>query len=177
MTDAIFDLLKRSSDSIRSGLSAIYTIGHGTRPLEELVGCLLDAGVQTVVDVRRYPGSRRHPQFGQEPLAEAVRAGGIEYRHAVDLGGRRHDEHSAETAWWRCHRRLIADAVVARGLEVRHLGRRHGLEGHRLFQETEVRAGRLYVCGEAGRVVRLQEGSAAASRLMKRQALESRGEP
>jgi uncharacterized protein (DUF488 family) len=40
------------------------------------------------VDVRRYPASRRNPQFNQRPLADALAAGGIEYRHAVELGGR-----------------------------------------------------------------------------------------
>jgi uncharacterized protein (DUF488 family) len=167
----------------------VFTIGHGARPLEELVGCLLDAGVQTLVDVRRFPGSRRHPQFGQALLAAALEEAGIAYRHAVDLGGRRHNQPGAdrfpclqvegfrsyaawmgtpewqaalemalaeptpclmcaETPWWRCHRRLIADALVARGIAVRHLGRRHEIESHRLFDDAEARDGKLYLCGE-----------------------------
>lgn len=66
----------------------VLTIGHGTRPLEELVATLTEAGAQTLVDVRRYPGSRRNPQFGREALARALTESGIEYRHAVELGGR-----------------------------------------------------------------------------------------
>jgi uncharacterized protein (DUF488 family) len=66
----------------------VFTIGHGARPLEELIATLTEAGVQALVDVRRYPGSRRNPQFNQTPLAEAVAASRIAYRHAVDLGGR-----------------------------------------------------------------------------------------
>lgn len=67
----------------------ILTIGHGRRPAEELVDCLREAKVQTLVDVRRYPASRRNPQFNQAALAETLAEAGIEYRHAVELGGRR----------------------------------------------------------------------------------------
>ena len=73
-----------------------YTIGHGTRPLEELVATLAAAGVQTLVDVRRFPGSRRNPQFGQARLAQAVEAAGIGYRHELELGGRRSREPGEE---------------------------------------------------------------------------------
>ena len=45
-----------------------FTIGHGTRPSEELVACLREANVETLVDVRRFPQSRRNPQFGQAAL-------------------------------------------------------------------------------------------------------------
>ena len=74
----------------------IHTIGHGTRPIEELLECLREARVETLVDVRRFPGSRRNPQFGQEPLREALEAAGIGYRHAVELGGRRSGEPGEE---------------------------------------------------------------------------------
>jgi uncharacterized protein (DUF488 family) len=63
-------------------------LGHGTRPLAELVETLADAGVGTLVDVRRFPGSRWNPQFNRTALADAVTAAGIGYLHAVDLGGR-----------------------------------------------------------------------------------------
>ncbi|MGI5238220.1 DUF488 domain-containing protein [Dactylosporangium sp. CA-139066] len=69
----------------------IWTVGHGARAIEAFLGILTDAGVGTLVDVRRFPGSRRHPQFGREALAEAVRAAGIEYSwQGETLGGRRH---------------------------------------------------------------------------------------
>jgi uncharacterized protein (DUF488 family) len=74
----------------------VFTIGHGTRPAEELVECLRGARVQTLVDVRRYPGSRRNPQFDQEALAETLAAANITYRHAVELGGRRSGEPGEE---------------------------------------------------------------------------------
>jgi len=66
----------------------VHTIGHGTRPLEELVETLGRAGVRTLVDVRRFPGSRRNPQFNQGPLAAGLAEAGIAYRHTVELGGR-----------------------------------------------------------------------------------------
>jgi uncharacterized protein (DUF488 family) len=167
----------------------VCTIGHGTRPAEELVECLREAGVATLVDVRRYPSSRRNPQFGGDVLADTLHAAGIAYRHAVELGGRRSGEpgedrfaciqtpgfrsyaarmgaeewqHAldaalsepapclmcAETLWWRCHRRLIAELLTARGHDVWHLLRPGKRERHRLSDDAEARDGRLYLCGE-----------------------------
>jgi uncharacterized protein (DUF488 family) len=74
----------------------VFTIGHGTRPAEELIECLLEAGVRTLVDVRRYPSSRRNPQFDGPSLAETLGQAGIVYRHAVELGGRRSGESGEE---------------------------------------------------------------------------------
>jgi uncharacterized protein (DUF488 family) len=74
----------------------VFTIGHGTRPAEELVECLLEVGVTTLVDVRRYPGSRRNPQFGGALLAETLAGHGIAYRHTVELGGRLSGEPGEE---------------------------------------------------------------------------------
>ncbi len=67
----------------------VCTIGHGTRPIEELIECLEQGGVRTLVDVRRFPGSRRNPQFNRTALEASLARSGIAYRHAVDLGGRR----------------------------------------------------------------------------------------
>jgi uncharacterized protein (DUF488 family) len=141
----------------------IFTVGHSTRPQEELIALLKEAGVALLVDVRRFPGSRRHPQFGKEALRAALAREAIGYRHEPDLGGRRDPRPgSPNTAWrvaafrgyadhmaspefrsalerlvaepsapaavmcaealpWKCHRQLIADALVARGVEVVHL--------------------------------------------------------
>jgi uncharacterized protein (DUF488 family) len=166
----------------------VFTIGHGTRPAEELVDCLAEVGVLTLVDVRRFPGSRRNPQYNRAPLAAALDQAGVAYVHAEELGGRRRGEASegrfacirepafrsyagrmgrpewqqalaepvaapspcfmcAETPWQRCHRRLIADLLAARGYEVVHLlgpGRR---EPHRPSREAEYRGGNLFLCG------------------------------
>jgi len=53
----------------------------------------------------------------------------------------------AETDWHRCHRRLISELLVARGHEVVHLIRPGERQPHRLFDDSEIRAGKLYVCG------------------------------
>lgn len=54
----------------------------------------------------------------------------------------------AETLWWRCHRRLIAELLAARGYEVVHLLRPGGRQRHRLSDEAEAHAGKLYLCGQ-----------------------------
>jgi uncharacterized protein (DUF488 family) len=72
------------------------TIGHGVRPAEELVETLSRAGAKTLVDVRRFPSSRRNPQFNRDALARTLAAAGIEYRHAIELGGRRSGEPGEE---------------------------------------------------------------------------------
>jgi uncharacterized protein (DUF488 family) len=141
-----------------------------------LVAVLQDAGATALVDIRRFPGSRRHPQFGREALARVLTEAGIGYEWAGEaLGGRRsrsaasrhpalreaafagYADHMdtvqfratldalvarasaerlalmcAETVWWRCHRMLVADALVLCGATVTHLleiGRR---QSHRL---------------------------------------------
>lgn len=74
----------------------LFTIGHGVRPLDELVATLGEAGVKTLVDVRRFPGSRRNPQFNQETVRRALAEVGIGYRHALELGGRLSGEPGEE---------------------------------------------------------------------------------
>src|SRR5918992_1187567 len=69
---------------------AVFTVGHGARPAEGLLAVLRDAGVELLVDVRRYPGSRRHPQYGRAALAGFLAEAGIEYEWWGEaLGGRR----------------------------------------------------------------------------------------
>jgi uncharacterized protein (DUF488 family) len=67
----------------------VYTIGHSTRSIEELIAILTDAGVARVADVRAFPMSRRHPQFNKDALSVSLPAAGIDYRHMPALGGRR----------------------------------------------------------------------------------------
>lgn len=141
------------------------------------------------MDVRRFPSSRRHPQFNGDALAATLSAAGIAYRHADELGGRRSGEPGeerfaclrvaafrsyaarmataswqvaldtelaqptpcfmcAETPWWRCHRRFIAELLTARGHEVVHLMKPGEAKPHRLLGESEARDGRLFLCGE-----------------------------
>ena len=67
----------------------IFTIGHSTRSLEDFIAALRPAGVGGLADIRRFPYSRRHPQFNGETLAPALAEVGILYRHFPALGGRR----------------------------------------------------------------------------------------
>ena len=70
------------------GAVIVWTVGHGTRPAEELVSVVREVGVCTLVDVRRFPGSRHNPQFNEPALTAVLEEGGIAYRHAIELGGR-----------------------------------------------------------------------------------------
>jgi uncharacterized protein (DUF488 family) len=67
----------------------VYTVGHSTRSLEELVAVLRAHGVELLVDVRRFPGSRRQPHFSRESLERALPEAGIGYLWLEGLGGRR----------------------------------------------------------------------------------------
>ncbi|HVL99675.1 MAG TPA: DUF488 domain-containing protein [Egibacteraceae bacterium] len=144
---------------------ALLTVGHGTLDEDALAALLTAAGVAAVVDVRRFPGSRRHPQFRREALADWLPRHGVAYRWEETLGGRRRGDATsphvglrdaafrayadhmtgaafwdaldgvlaqarevttavlcAESVWWRCHRRLVADAaLLVRATPVLHL--------------------------------------------------------
>ena len=64
----------------------IWSIGHGARELDEFLDTLREARIALLADVRSFPGSRRHPQFGAKALAVALAAAGLEYVHLVGLG-------------------------------------------------------------------------------------------
>jgi uncharacterized protein (DUF488 family) len=91
----------------------VYTIGHSTRPLDELIGLLGDHGVRRLADIRRFPGSRRYPHFSRESLANSLPKAGIEYVHVVELGGRRVPlPDSPNTAWRNDQFRGYADHMA-----------------------------------------------------------------
>ncbi|AGA29985.1 DUF488 domain-containing protein [Singulisphaera acidiphila] len=140
----------------------IWTIGHSTRKLDVFVGLLEEWSISQVADVRRFPGSQRHPQFNRDALEDKLKRVHIGYRHLGPLGGRRHQRNldSPNNGWrveafnayadymtsaefqdglaalvsiaetyrtalmcseavpWRCHRRLIADALIVAGWTV-----------------------------------------------------------
>jgi len=70
-------------------MAMVWSVGHGTRPVEELVVVLNESGIKVLADVRSIPGSRRHPQFGRSELTASLAKAGIEYVHLRGLGGRR----------------------------------------------------------------------------------------
>jgi uncharacterized protein (DUF488 family) len=175
----------------------ILTVGHSTHPIERFVALLSGAGVEAIADVRRYPGSRRNPQFGAEALAGSLAGAGIGYESfGEELGGRRSSkrrpagagsgESPPDNSAWRnasfsayadymstlefqrglerlealaaerrtavmcaeahpsrCHRQLIADALLARGRRVLHLLRDGALEPHALNEHAVVAGERV----------------------------------
>jgi len=94
-------------------MSPLFTVGHSTRSAAELIALLAEHGVAELVDVRRFPGSRRHPQFAREALAASLAEAGIGYRHEADLGGRRQPRpDSPNTAWHNAGFRGYADHMA-----------------------------------------------------------------
>ncbi len=73
----------------RSLMTSIWTVGHSNVPAAQLIETLTKASIELLVDIRRYPMSRRNPQFNSDALAASLREAGIDYRHAPELGGRR----------------------------------------------------------------------------------------
>jgi uncharacterized protein (DUF488 family) len=147
-------------------MTTIFTIGHSRHPAERFVALLKQRGVETLVDVRRRPGSRLNPQFNRDRLAASLKAAGIDYVHLEDLGGLREGDAAGETAdagwrnpflrsyagyartpafgaaletllgeagrasscimcaegdWRQCHRQIVTDYLLTRGVAVRHI--------------------------------------------------------
>ena len=70
-------------------MALLYTVGHGSRDVDDLLAMLHEAGVRLVVDARSTPRSRRYPQFGYGPLGARLEADGIDYDWRRVLGGMR----------------------------------------------------------------------------------------
>lgn len=101
-------------------MGTVFSVGHSTRSAEELARLLQGAGVQRLVDVRRHPGSRRHPQHARDALAASLPAAGIDYRWLGEgLGGRQPEtlppERSPNRAWSEPAFRRYADAMATPG--------------------------------------------------------------
>lgn len=83
------------------GEKIIWTIGHSTRTLEELVSMLKSFEVELLCDIRNYPGSRRYPHFNKDALEISLPLQQIEYIHLEDLGGRRKANIDSKNTGWR----------------------------------------------------------------------------
>ena len=143
------------------GNMTVYTIGHSTRSLEDLVSILKHYKIGTLVDVRTVPKSRHVPQFNEDNLKVELPKKDINYTHLEKLGGLRHAAKDsinlgwhnasfrgyadymqtngfadgmeelmvlaksstvaimcAEAVPWRCHRSMVGDGLIVRGVEV-----------------------------------------------------------
>ena len=164
----------------------IWTLGHSTRPIDELIGLLRVHQLRLLVDVRTVPRSRYNPQFNTDTLAQSLRDDGIQYRHLPELGGlRKPKKDSVNEGWrnasfrgyadymqtdefvnalealmaesqlqptaimcaeavpWRCHRSLIADALVIRGWDSRHIMSETEADPHKLTSFAHLEKGTL----------------------------------
>lgn len=79
----------------------LWTIGHSNRALETFLGLLGRYQIEAVVDVRRFPGSRRHPQYAREQLRAALVERGLAYHWLPALGGRRRPRPNSPNTVWR----------------------------------------------------------------------------
>src|SRR5690606_18945055 len=80
----------------------IWTIGHSTHGLEDFIALLQAHQIQAIADVRRFPGSRRFPQFGENALRESLAACDIDYLWLGEtLGGRRRPQPGSPNDGWR----------------------------------------------------------------------------
>ncbi len=82
-------------------LSTIWTVGHSNRSIEDFLALLQTNKIQALADIRRFPGSRRHPQFGQEQLPASLAHIGISYTHFGELGGRRKVRPDSRNSNWK----------------------------------------------------------------------------
>jgi uncharacterized protein (DUF488 family) len=162
-------------------LPTLFTIGHSTRTLDELVAILQAHGVAILVDVRTIPRSRRVPQFNADMLGRNLAKRDIKYIPLPVLGGlRKAKPDSINLGWrnasfrgfadymqtrefaagleqlihiasakpaaimcaeavpWRCHRSLIADAMLARGWRVIDLMSEKSAKPHKLTDFAKV---------------------------------------
>ena len=79
----------------------IYSIGHSTHTIAEFLAMLRSFDIKIIVDIRRFPGSRKFPQFDQENLKVSLNEAGIQYIHMLDLGGRRKANKDSKNKVWK----------------------------------------------------------------------------
>jgi uncharacterized protein (DUF488 family) len=84
--------------------TVIYSLGHSTRSWQDFVELLRQHHIVNLVDIRRYPGSRKFPHFNKDVMEKRLEEDGIRYRHLPELGGRRStraSKLSAANGGWR----------------------------------------------------------------------------
>jgi len=173
-------------------VATLHTIGHSTRPLDDLLATLQAHSIQALVDIRAFPMSRRLPQFNRESLEKSLPEAGIRHIWMPALGGYRkkiRDDSPnialrnaafrnyadymltadledamvelialaeasrtaymcAERVYFRCHRMLVSDWLVAHGHEVMHIDGLGPVKAHRLTKEARLLDGELIYRGD-----------------------------
>jgi len=141
----------------------IYTLGHSTRSLEDFIDILKHFQIELVIDVRRFPSSKKFPWFGKESLEEELEKNNIQYVHFPNLGGYRKEGYKnfaateefsqaikklleiidnktstimcAEVLWFRCHRRYIANTLAKLEHEIIHIFNKEKIQEHKLKEK------------------------------------------
>lgn len=167
----------------------VFTIGHSTHSLDRFLELLAQHEIGALVDIRRFPGSRKHSHFNRDNLAAALPKAGVQYQWLEALGGRRHKKADAvpstnlglrnqsfrnyadymlnddfrkgiekllkiarkkptaimcaEGLFWRCHRRLVSDFLIANGVTVQHIMPSGELRPHTLTTGGVIESGRV----------------------------------
>jgi uncharacterized protein (DUF488 family) len=173
-------------------MATLYTIGHSTRTIEELIASLQSHDIKTLVDIRAFPMSRRLPHFNRENLEKSLGEAGIRYVWMKELGGMRkkslHEspnialrnasfrnyadymltpefenaaahliqlaKHSptaymcAERVYFKCHRMLVSDWLVAHGHEVFHIDDVKPPKPHKLMPDARMVEDKLIYRGD-----------------------------
>ncbi len=81
--------------------STVYTIGHSTHSVDDFIAMLQSFDIQALVDIRRFPASRRYPGYNRENLTASLKKVGIVYTHLEGLGGRRKVQPDSKNDRWR----------------------------------------------------------------------------
>jgi uncharacterized protein (DUF488 family) len=173
-------------------VATLFTIGHSTRTLDELVSALKAHRIETLADIRAFPMSRRLPHFNRESLDASLGQQAIRYLWMKSLGGyrkesRKESPHTAlrnasfrnyadytltpefdqamsellpiakasrtaymcaERVYFRCHRMIVSDWLVAHGHEVLHIDAEGPARPHKLLPEARVVDGQLIYRGD-----------------------------
>ena len=167
----------------------LFSIGHSNQPLDRFLGLLVQHQIEALVDIRRFPGSRKYPHWNQKDLAASLQKAGIEYHWLETLGGRRRSKNAAppslnlglrnesfrsyadymlteefhqaagelleiaarkrtammcaEAVYWRCHRRLVSDYLLANNVTVQHIFPNGKVRPHKLTEGGKVEQGKV----------------------------------
>jgi uncharacterized protein (DUF488 family) len=159
----------------------IYTIGHSTRTLEEFIDILKHYKIELVIDVRRFPSSKKFPWFNKENLEQELSKNQIDYIHFPELGGYRKEGYlaftqteefsaatkkllelinnrtaaivCAERIPWRCHRKHIANKLTKLKNQVVHILDKENVYEHKLSEDLKQKMNLKIFCDKKAKFV------------------------